>query len=144
MSFKVCNIRLTKEHLQLDQKRLNEFLETVDVKLTSSNFVTTNSIDYWSVLVFYEPKFGLQESKGTIGEEAIPEQKDLYLALKNWRSKKAKELALSHFKICYNSELIALASNKPKTVIELEKIKGFGTIKIKKFGEEILEVVNSF
>ena len=144
MSFKVCNIRLEKEHLQQDQKRLNEFLDTVQVKLTSSNFVTTNSIDYWSVLVFYEPKVSLQEPIGTFEQEAIPAQKDLYLALKNWRTKKANELALSHFKICYNSELIALASNKPKTVLELEKIKGFGTIKINKFGDEILEVVNSF
>lgn len=39
-----------------DQTRMNEFLDSVDVKLTSTNFVTTGTLDYWSAVVFFELK----------------------------------------------------------------------------------------
>ena len=68
MGIKVCNIRLDKEHLQQDQNSMNVFLDSVNVKLTSSNFVTTGTLDYWSVLIFYEPK---KESKNPIPENDL-------------------------------------------------------------------------
>jgi hypothetical protein len=56
MNIKVFNIRLSKEFCQLDQDRMNDFLETVDVNLTATNFVTTNTSDYWSTVVFFRLK----------------------------------------------------------------------------------------
>jgi hypothetical protein len=80
MAIKVYNIRLDKEHLKLDQNRMNAFLDSVSVKLTSSNFVTTATTDYWSVLIFYDEKKQVQShipEKVLIGEE-----KEIYEALK--------------------------------------------------------------
>lgn len=140
MSIKVCNIRLDKQHLQLDQNNLNAFLDTVNVKLTSSNFVTTGTIDYWSVLIFYEPK---KETKNAVGEsDLIGSGKEFYELLKIWRNNKAAELNLPHYIICHNSQLMAVAVNKPQTISELKKIKGFGEIKTERFGQEILAVMN--
>jgi superfamily II DNA helicase RecQ len=147
MSIKVCNIRLAKEHLQYDQNRMNEFLNTVDVKLTTSNFVTTNAVDYWSVLIFYEPKKKKQTNSIEIKlseEELLEEEKERFTALKNWRNDKAMALGLPHFLICHNSELIALAIKSPKTVADLKTIKGFGENKITKFGKEILSLLSTF
>jgi adenosylcobinamide amidohydrolase len=56
MNIKVFNIRLDKEHCHEDQKKMNEFLDSVEIKLTSTNFVTTTTVDFWSAVVFYEPK----------------------------------------------------------------------------------------
>lgn len=141
MSIKVCNIRLDKEHLQPDQNSMNAFLETVNVKLTTSNFVTTATIDYWSVLIFYEPKKG---SKKPIPENGlIGVDHEIFEALKTWRNNKASELNLKHFMVSHNSELMNIAIRKPKTILELKKIKGFGEIKTAKFGKEILKVTNA-
>ncbi|WP_309642730.1 HRDC domain-containing protein [Flavobacterium sp.] len=141
MSIKVCNIRLDKEHLQPDQNSMNAFLDSVNVKLTSSNFVTTGTTDYWSVLIFYESK---KETQTPIIENQLTGvEKELYEVLKTWRNNKATELNLKHFMISHNSELMNIAIKKPKTISALKKIKGFGEVKTAKFGQEILSVLNS-
>ena len=56
MNIKIFNVRLSKEYCQNDQQRMNEFLDSVEVKLTSTNFVTTGSVDYWSAVVFFKQK----------------------------------------------------------------------------------------
>ena len=56
MNIKVFNIRLDEENCQNDQIQMNEFLDSVIVKLTSTNFVSNGTIDYWSAAVFFEPK----------------------------------------------------------------------------------------
>ena len=140
MGIKVCNIRLDKKHLELDQKNMNAFLDSVIVKLTSSNFVTTTTTDYWSVLIFYEPK---KDAKSVVVvKELIGSGKEFYELLKIWRNNKAAELNLPHYLISHNAELMSVAVNKPKTISELKKIKGFGEIKTEKFGQEILAVMN--
>ncbi len=139
MAIKVCNIRLDKEHLQLDQNRMNAFLDAVSVKLTSSNFVTTATTDYWSVLVFYEEK---KQVESPIPENVlIGEEKKTYEALKTWRNNKAAELNLKQYMISHNSELMNIALHKPKTIEDLKKIKGFGEVKTAKFGQDIIAVL---
>ena len=141
MSIKVCNIRLDKEHLEQDQNRLNIFLNSVNVKLATSNFVTTGTTDYWSVLIFYEHKPVKQIA--STEQELTPAQEEKYLALKEWRNHKAAVLNISHYMISYNSELMALAVRQPKTLAELRNIKGFGVTKTAKFGKEIIAVLHS-
>jgi len=141
MAIKVCNIRLDKEHLKLDQNRMNAFLDSVSVKLTSSNFVTTATTDYWSVLIFYDEKKQVQShipEKVLIGEE-----KEIYEALKIWRNNKAAQLNLKQFMISHNSELMNIAIHKPKTIADLKKIKGFGEVKIEKYGQDIIALMKA-
>ena len=45
--------------------------------------------------------------------------------------------------ICHNSELISIAVSKPSSVSQLKLIKGFGTIKSQKFGDEIISLLNA-
>jgi hypothetical protein len=72
MNIKVFNIRLSKEFCQADQDKMNSFLDSVDVKLTSTNFVTTGTIDFWSAVVFYSPKTRKTESpKAKLSEEGL-------------------------------------------------------------------------
>ena len=102
MNIKIFNIRLDKEHCQEDQKRMNEFLDSVNIKLTSTNFVTTTNVDFWSAVVFFEPK---KESKSPVNDTELTfDEKKIYFALKKWRSDKAQQLLLPHYMICHNSE----------------------------------------
>lgn len=141
MNIKVFNIRLDKEHCQEDQNRMNQFLDSVEIKLTSTNFVTTTTVDFWSAVVFFEPK---KETKTTMVErELTDEEKKIYTALKKWRSDKAQQLMLPHYMICHNSELASIAVQKPQTLRDFKSVKGFGKNKTSNYGEDIIALLNA-
>lgn len=145
MNIKVFNIRLAKQHCQADQHKMNQFLDSVEVKLTSTNFVTTGTTDFWSAAVFYIPKShkaSNSESKPT-EEDLLPEEQNIFNALRLWRNELAKKLDWSSFRICHNSHLVAIAKENPKTMKELENIYGFGRARTEKYGDDILSVLNA-
>ena len=141
MNIKVFNIRLDKEHCQEDQNRMNEFLDSVDIKLTSTNFVTTTTVDFWSDVVFFEPK---KESKSPVNDTELTfDEKKIYFALKKWRSDKAQQLLLPHYMICHNSELVSIAIQKPQTLDDFKNVKGFGENKTANYGDDIISLLNA-
>ncbi|HPI19082.1 MAG TPA: HRDC domain-containing protein [Candidatus Kapabacteria bacterium] len=145
MKVKVFHIRLTKENFLTDQDSINQFLESVTVIKTSTQFIN-GQINFWSILVFYdEQKIGKQYDKISVSsyEELTSDEKRVYDVLKHWRFEKASELNLPRFMVCHNTELMTVAKIKPQTLDELKKIKGFGKNKIAKLGGEILNVLNS-
>jgi superfamily II DNA helicase RecQ len=141
MNIKVFNIRLDKENCLDDQTKMNDFLDSVDVKLTSTSFVTSTTKDYWSAVVFYLPK--KDKTKLLKEEELSEEEKRVYLALKEWRKEKSMQLKLPHFMICHNSELVAIAKFKPETIKDFKSIKGFGELKTQKYGDDIIALLNA-
>jgi len=141
MNIKVFNIRLNDKYCQDDQNSMNEFLNSVEVKLSAANFVTNETGDFWSAVVFYEPK---KETKTTIEESELTlEEKKIYSTLKLWRTEKAQQLMLPPYIICHNSELIAIAIKKPQTLKDFKTIKGFGENKTFNYGDEIISVLNA-
>ncbi len=146
MNIRVFNIRLSKEFCIVDQNRMNEFLDTVEVKLTSTNFVTTGTKDYWSAVVFYDTKKNVEkpnENKLSY-EDLSHDEKQIFTALKQWRNDLAIKLDWAPFMICHNSHLLNIAKKKPESNKELSFVKGFGVTKAEKYGEDILAILNAF
>lgn len=146
MNIRVFNIRLSKDFCIVDQNRMNEFLDSVEVKLTATNFVTTATTDYWSAVVFYEPKRKTQiTQKEKISFENLTiQEQEVFFALKQWRNDFASNLGWSAFRICHNAHLLAIAKEKPKNIEEILEVKGFGAVRTEKFGADILAVLNAF
>jgi superfamily II DNA helicase RecQ len=145
MNIKVFNIRLNKEYCQVDQDRMNDFLQTVQVNLTSTSFVTTNTSDYWSAVVFYSPK-KVNKERNVIKDVTVDlatNEQVIFNALRKWRNDLAMKLDWSPYRICHNVHLIAIAKANPNSVIELEKITGFGSARIMKYGDDIMAVLNA-
>ena len=142
MNIKVFNIRLDKENCQQDQTRMNAFLDSVEVKLTSTNFVTTGTVDFWSAVVFYELK--KSDSKPTEVIELNEQENEIFTALKQWRNDLAQKLGWSAFRICHNSHLISIVKSKPQNLDELKTVKGFGESRTLNYGDDILSVLNAF
>jgi hypothetical protein len=65
-------------------------------------------------------------------------------ALREWRDNKAKELDQPHFMIMHQKLLYSIAGLKPRNLDDLKLIKGMGKKNIKKFGEELIEIVSGF
>jgi superfamily II DNA helicase RecQ len=149
MKVKVFQIGLANDNLQSDQEGLNNFLGSVTVKKTATQFINGQS-NFWSVLVFYDER---KSEKEVIAPDKImvkdtaelsDDEKYIFETLKQWRQDKATQSSVPNYMICHNSELMSVAKVKPQTLGDLSKIKGFGEHKISKFGDEILTVLNSF
>ena len=143
MKVKVFSIGLEADMLEKDQKVLNDFLATVTFKKSSTQYVEKEN--YWSLIVHYEEN---EITKPTslerkLFEDLCAKDQQVYLYLKEWRTKKAEKLQLKKYMICHNSELIDLAMYKPSNLDELQQIKGFGPQKAEKFGDDILAILNA-
>lgn len=150
MNLKLFQTRLDNQHIQHDQEAINNFMESVKVKRTATQFVIGQP-DFWSILVFYEngpaKKKASKESEKISFEpevELTEEEKQINSALKQWRRDRAKEVNVPEYLICHNAELISVAKTRPKTMEELNRLKGFGDQKIAKYGDDIIAVVNAF
>jgi superfamily II DNA helicase RecQ len=142
-------VRLDADKIASDEKSINDFLESVDFVKSSVHFVESK-VSYWSVLVHFREK-GISAKRESMSEEASkiseqslnPQQKATYSALKEWRIELAQEKKLPSFTICHNSELLNIVFQEPKSMSDFKKIKGFGEIKIEKYGNDILNILNA-
>ena len=64
--------------------------------------------------------------------------------LKEWRNNKAKETALPHYMILPQKTMVTLANFVPQSLRALKQVKGMGTKKSEKYGEELLDIIISY
>lgn len=80
-----------------------------------------------------------EERSENVVEPVVDET--LFNLLKAWRLEVSKKENIAPFMVAHNSVLEALAIHKPKTLQELQKIKGMGEKKIELYGNDIISVV---
>lgn len=66
---------------------------------------------------------------------------ELYQKLCDWRDELATQYEVEPYLILQRKPLLDIVAMLPKTMGELKKIKGFGAIKIKKFGKAIVDMI---
>ena len=71
-------------------------------------------------------------------------KQDLMDKLKAWRLQKARLLGIPPYTIFHDSSLEALASTIPTLKSDLLSLHGFGEIKVEKYGDEILVLVQNY
>ena len=69
---------------------------------------------------------------------------DLYSSLKVWRDSVANEKDLEKYMVIAQKTLQNLAEEMPRSKSQLAQISGLGNIKIKQYGDEILDIINEF
>lgn len=77
------------------------------------------------------------------GEEGIVNEK-LREELQRWRAERFKADNVPAYTIMHQSTLMEIASLIPKTKSELLAIKGFGKIKLDKYGDDILKITSAY
>lgn len=152
MKVKVLNIRLTKEYFKEDQEKVNQFLEQVNMRKSSTALVE-DKVKYWTILFYYtekenqthvKTKTETAETNHVNESKLTPHQKEIYLALKEWRNSIADEKRLPAYTILHNQTLFDIVIKKVESIEELEKIRGIGSSKIAQYGEAIIAVLNAF
>ncbi|HCN82663.1 MAG TPA: helicase [Sphingobacteriaceae bacterium] len=68
----------------------------------------------------------------------------LYAAIKSWRDDLANKNNIPVYIILPQKTLLELVKLLPSTLSELQTVKGMGSIKVKQYGEEILNMISSY
>ncbi len=67
---------------------------------------------------------------------------DVVSRLKSWRREVSDAMGIPAFMIMHDRTIAEVADNMPKSAADLSRIHGFGPAKIRKYGDDILAVVN--
>ncbi len=86
------------------------------------------------------------EEDRILEEDMMPsmEETELFKELKDYRLRKSREEDIKPYFIYNNSQLKKLIVKMPKTIQELQLVDGFGEWKAKKYGCDILEILNKY
>lgn len=76
--------------------------------------------------------------------ELDAQQQRLFTELKSWRNEQARNDNVPGYLIFSNITLSRVAHYYPETLDALAKIKGFGDVKIERYSDAILGIVNDF
>ncbi|MBL7700957.1 MAG: helix-turn-helix domain-containing protein [Ferruginibacter sp.] len=131
---------------------VNEKLNELALALFNCNFYLQYCKQPFSVtgflqhkLKYVQPRFDLTcyavESKGAVGDFLNAE---LYDTLTRWRNIICKENDQPIYMVANQASLQEIATYLPLTKKDLMQISGFGKAKAEKYGDEILETVQSF
>jgi superfamily II DNA helicase RecQ len=75
----------------------------------------------------------------TSGDGNIDEQ--LVGRLRSWRLERSQEDAVPAYVVLHDATLRELASLRPQTLEELAGVKGFGPVKLERYGDDLLAVL---
>jgi ATP-dependent DNA helicase RecQ len=67
----------------------------------------------------------------------------LFVALKDWRLRRARESGLPAYVVFHDSTLATIARDRPASVRELLAIQGVGAAKVERYGDDVLALVQS-
>jgi ATP-dependent DNA helicase RecQ len=68
---------------------------------------------------------------------------DLVVRLRSWRLARSQEDAVPAYVVLHDATLRELAAIRPQTLTELAGIKGFGPVKLDRYGDDLLAVLAS-
>jgi DNA helicase-2/ATP-dependent DNA helicase PcrA len=68
---------------------------------------------------------------------------ELYEALRDWRTERAKEQKLPAYCVFTDATLVAIGESRPADLVALARIAGVGRAKIDRYGPEVLELLQS-
>ncbi len=130
------------------EAELNAFLRSHRVVAVSREFINNYDNSFWAFLVeFIDDKGSADEKiKGAVDYKDILNENDfkLFSFLRDERKKIAQKFNVPVYVVFTNAELSEIAERKPTSLGALKKISGIGKSKAEKYGEAILEALNSW
>jgi ATP-dependent DNA helicase RecQ len=66
---------------------------------------------------------------------------DLVTRLRSWRAARSQQDAVPAYVVLHDATLRELAATKPQTLDELAGVKGFGPVKVERYGDDLLTVL---
>jgi ribonuclease D len=138
MKVKVFSIRLRDEDREQDEAALNRFLEGTVVTQVFASVVQ----DRWSVLVYFDDTPPKEPEAKQPPVPLSAEERSVYEALMRWRNDKAQQEGIAPYMVAHNESLRQIVKLGVRTHDELLKVRGFRERRVRKYGDEILRILN--
>ncbi len=140
--FDIENKQVLKDFTKFYDTLNNELRHKLFVlKHLDQDFRIDNYLDIRAKAILKKTEI-IQKKKTTLPD--IITNPDLFDALKKLRSELAFEEEVHHFQIFTQETLYALTEELPVTKTQLKKIHGIGKIRLKKYGEQIIEIIKAY
>jgi len=130
--------------IENSESDFNRFLKTVRVSSINQEFVNLGSNSYWCMSVEYlsaNAELGGNKKWVDYKEKLSPEDFVIFAKLREWRKKIGNQNSAPLYTILNNEQLATIAVNKIVTKTELRKVGGIGDSRVKKFGDDIINIV---
>lgn len=154
LSTLISNIPADHDNKSVKNKMRDRIEMIEDFLAVKSSLLTTFVIEDFSIELYHDMKArgalrNTSKSKNSHVEIQSQFSQDnlhpiLFDTLSAWRRSKANELNVPAFTIAYTKTLLAVSNYLPVSYDELGRLPGVGPAMIKKFGDEILDIVDSF
>lgn len=120
---------------ELSDKKLEEWAES---------FLALHREKHKNYLRKYQPYW--VGGAGYAEPQMAPRIEDtpIFKALRSYRWKKSQEEGIKPYLIYNDNQLKDLIARMPRTARELLQVSGFGEVKVKKYGAEILAIIRQF
>jgi tRNA uridine 5-carbamoylmethylation protein Kti12 len=128
----------------LERARMEGFTKLACLNAVRSGFETGRYLDARAKSAIEIPPVRTRNLKSVENTSGIVKNPALLNRLKEWRNKKAKETTLPHYMILPQKTMVTLADFVPQSLPALKKIKGMGSKKSEKYGEELLDIIITF
>lgn len=122
------NISYAKANLQGKERKVSQFLQPVLPKEISRSTQT---------------RLSAKENQQRFARDHASEMQ-LFTSLRDWRADISRAEGKPPYVILHDTVLQRIAIQKPRTLDELRMIKGIGTLKLSRYGIELLAVVNEY
>ncbi|MEG2787921.1 MAG: NERD domain-containing protein [Romboutsia sp.] len=94
------------------------------------------------VEIDYISKYSLDNKVENDKDIKVNNDDEIRRSLKEYRLKKSNEENIKAYMVFNNDTMEVLINLKPKNIQELEKAKGFGPVKISKYGEDLISILS--
>jgi superfamily II DNA helicase RecQ len=146
MPFRVFSLPATDDGTAAEL--LNQFLRRVQVVAIEKHLVTAPGLAHWSFCVEYldgpAPAGNVADRQaGKVDYRAIlsPEVFKVYAHLRSLRKTWAEQAGVPVYAVFTNSQLAAIAAQRPGDLVALRTIEGIGEAKATAFGHLVIEAL---
>ena len=76
------------------------------------------------------------------GQSGPPGSEEAEGALREWRTEASKRAKVPAYVVLNDNELIGIAAAQPTTLAELARCRGMGPVRLERWGDELLAILN--
>ena len=138
--------QLNKYIKDINEKSTNPSSSDSDMERIASrilSFHTPNKSDYTKKYEGFLNNIDTSTDVERVVEDINIKSDDLYERLKAFRLEKSREESIKAYYIFTDAQLKDLIDKLPKSKEELKAISGFGEVKVEKYGDIIISIINN-
>ena len=146
MKLRVFTLRLDLATGAFDDSEVTTFLADREALAVHHEYFVADMVHTMALLVTYRdpPKPGHEpRPRADPGPEVSEADQPLYLALKRWRNDRGRREGRPVYILFSNSQLAAVARQRPVTLAALGTVPGIGEGKVREYGDEVLALVRA-